>query len=52
VGFARERFDDANAGDVLLDVGGQLADALLHLLERRPCEAAVAVCRVDDDRHR
>ena len=39
---ARERLDHAHAGDVLLDVGGQLGDPLLDLLQRRPRAAPVA----------
>ena len=52
VRLAREGLDDAHAGDVLLGVRRQLADALLHLLEGRPCQAAVAVGDVDHERHR
>ena len=48
--LAREGLDHAHAGDVLLGVGGQLGDALLDLLLRRPGAAAVAPG--DDDHHR
>ena len=47
-----ERLDDAHAADALLDVGGQLADALLDLLQRRPRAAPVAVGDPDDERDR
>ena len=40
--LARERLHDAHAADVLLDVGGQLGDALLDLLQRGPRAAPVA----------
>src|SRR5258706_13345 len=40
--LARERLDHAHAADVLLDVGGQLADALLELLQRRARASPVA----------
>ncbi len=41
--LARERLDDAYARDVLLGVGRELGDALLHLLDRRTRAPAVAV---------
>ena len=47
-----ERLDHAHAGDVLLGLGGQLGDPLLHLLQRRPRAPAVAVRDQDDERHR
>ena len=47
-----ERLDDAHAADALLDVGGQLADALLDLLQRRARLPAVAVGDPDDERDR
>ena len=50
--LARERLHDAHAGDVLLGVGGQLGDPLLHLLDRGARAAAVAVGDEDDERHR
>jgi hypothetical protein len=40
--LGRERLHHADAGDVLLDLRGQLGDALLHLLERRARAPAVA----------
>ena len=40
--LAREGLDHAHAADVLLDVGGQLGDALLELLQRRARAPAVA----------
>ncbi len=51
-GLAGERLDDPHPGDVLLGVGGELADALLHLLDRGPRAAAVAVGDDHDERHR
>ena len=48
--LGRERLDDAHAGDVLLDLGGQLGDALLDLLDRRPRAAPVAERDEHDER--
>ena len=48
--LAGEGLDDAHAGHVLLGVGGQLGDALLDLLERRPGLAAVLAGHEDDER--
>ena len=50
--LARERLHDADARDALLGLGGQLADPLLHLLQRRPGVAPVARRGEDDERHR
>ena len=50
--LGREGLDHAHAGDVLLDVGGQLGDALLDLLQRRPRAAPVAGGDEHDERHR
>ena len=50
--LARERLDHADAGDVLLGLGGQLGDALLDLLRRRPRAAPVARGDEDHERHR
>ena len=47
-----ERLDDAHAGDVLLDLGGELRDALLDLLERGARAAPVARGDEHDDRDR
>ena len=46
-----ERLDDAHARDVLLDVGGQLGDPLLDLLQRGPRAAPVARGDQHDERH-
>ncbi len=51
-GLAGERLDDPHPGDVLLGVRGELADALLHLLDRGPRAAAVAVGDDHHERHR
>ena len=45
----REGLHDAHAADVLLRVGGQLGDALLDLLQRRPRAPAVAGGDPDDE---
>ena len=49
--LGREGLDDAHAGDVLLDLGGDLADPLLDLLQRRARAAAVHRRHHDDERH-
>ncbi len=48
--LAGEGLDDAHAADVLLDVGRQLGDPLLDLLQRGPRAAPVAVRDPDDER--
>ena len=50
--LAREGLHDAHAADVLLDVGGELGDPLLDLLQRRARAPPVARGDDDDDRHR
>ena len=47
-----ERLDHAHARDVLLGLGGQLGDALLDLLQRRPRALPVARGDHDHERHR
>ena len=47
-----ERLDHAHAGHVLLDVGGELGDALLHLLQRGTRLHPVAPRHEDHERHR
>ena len=49
--LGRERLDHAHARDVLLDVGGQLRDALLDLRERGPRAAPVARGDQHHERH-
>ena len=46
-----ERLDHAHAGDVLLDVGGELGDPLLDLEQRGPRAAAVARGDEHHERH-
>ena len=46
----RERLHHAHAADVLLGLGGQLGDALLHLLRGRPVALSVAEGDPDDER--
>ena len=50
--LARERLHDADPGDALLGLRGQLGDPLLHLLQRRPREPVEARRGDDDERHR
>ena len=50
--LGREGLDHAHAGDVLLDVRGDLGDPLLDLLQRRPRAAPVARGHDDHERHR
>ena len=50
--LGREGLHHAHAGDVLLHVRGQLGDALLDLLQRRPRAVPVAGGDQHDDRHR
>ena len=50
--LGRERLDHADAGDVLLRLGGQLSDPLLDLLDGRPRAPPVAERDDDHERHR
>ena len=50
--LAGEGLDDADAGDVLLGLGGQLRQPLLHLLQGGPGDAVVAGGGVDDEGRR
>ncbi len=50
--LAREGSDDAHARQALFRLGRELTDALLHLLQRRPGNEAVAPRDPHHERHR